>query len=79
MNFRQLGSLCLFKNGELSFTNFEDGIDNDTLSLLSHRLKPRQIDTISIIDRASAILSSGGIHKAGNFSVRSSFMDNISI
>lgn len=41
LNFRQLGSLCLYKNGELSFTTLDDSQDQETLSLISARMKPR--------------------------------------
>lgn len=43
---------------------------------MSARLKPREEDSASIISRVSGLLSMGG---ATNFTVKSSFMDNMSV
>jgi len=75
LNLYNFGTLQLFKNGELSFSQCEMNYETAP-SVFSARQKPREEDGESVIDRASAILSLG---RGSTFSVKSSFLDKLSI
>lgn len=65
MHFKKTGYLYLLRNRELIFEQINENTTKDTLRQKRNAL----LDDISVIDGASAILSSGG-GKA--FSIRSS-------
>jgi hypothetical protein len=81
LNFEGLGSLRLYKNGELSFETGQLSatmtiLNLDTKSVLSARMKERDEDASTVLDRASGIMSFNG---GSNFSVKSSFLDKLSV
>lgn len=70
-----LGSLCLNKQGELSFESILPDAE-DSGSFFKRPFKTEQADDAStVLDGASGILSQGGGYA---FSVRSGFLSNIS-
>jgi hypothetical protein len=70
----KIGNLHLYKNGELHFESKSDTDMAFTSPSGKHRHEARE--DISIIDNASAILSSGG---GRVMSIKSSYLENLSV
>lgn len=69
----KLGNLHLYKNGEIVFESKSE--TENAFETLNHRRNELRED-ISVIDNASAILSSGG---GRVMSIKSSYLENLSV
>jgi hypothetical protein len=72
----KIGCLHLYRNGELSFESRIDSGTMDGQSAGWRRSNDNPREDISIIDSASAILSSGG---GRVMSIKSSYLENLSV
>lgn len=76
LTIKQFGYLTVFRNGELCFVQLEQALADPTESVALSRMKQRDEDGATILDRASAILSLNG---GTTFSVKSGWLTNMSV